>query len=85
MGLAEAKVEEAKKLAMYSGVEGERRARVEVAVALAEKLAGILKGVRVLPENAFIAMMDDGGKIPITLTDKFITPAKGPVAPAAAK
>jgi len=78
LGMAEAKVEEQKKLAMYDGEAGRRRATVEVAVALADKLKGLLSGVQVIPEKAFVALMRDG-QIPLVLTDEgvsAVTPKK---------
>jgi len=59
MKLAEAVGEEALKLAMYDGVAGERRASVEIADKRAQKLAGILQGCKVLPQDAFVALMND--------------------------
>jgi len=56
--LAEAKGEEALKLAMYDGVAGERRAAVEKVGLQAEKLKGMLQGNQVIPEKAFMALMN---------------------------
>ena len=65
-------VEEAKKKAMYDGEAGKRRATVEVAVAQAEKLRGLLGGVRVLPEKAFVGLFSEGGKMPVVLSDDLV-------------
>jgi len=70
LGLAQAEVEDAKKKAMYDGEAGLRRAQVTVATALAEKLKGLLSGVKVIPKDAFVALMQEGGNIPLALTDQ---------------
>jgi hypothetical protein len=64
LGLAQAEVEKAKRDAMYEGIAGERRATVEIARAQAEKLMGLLSGVKVIPENAYVALMDENAKSP---------------------
>lgn len=67
LGLAIAQVEAAKRQAMYEGESGLRRATVEIATAYAEKLKGMLAGVKVLPKDAFVALIDEAAKIPLTL------------------
>ena len=54
-GQAEATVEQLKKDAMYSGEAGARRAQVEIATATAERLAGVLKGVSIIPERTILS------------------------------
>lgn len=71
---AEAKGEELKKLAKYDGTSGEIRARVEIAVAQAEKLKGIFDGAKILPNQAFVSVMDSaeaaGGVKPVLQINK---------------
>ena len=69
LGIANAKAAEALKLAQYSGEEGQRRASVEVAGLLADKLKGMLTGVNVVSEKVFLALSADGIKVPLALTD----------------
>jgi len=66
MGKAKATVAELLKKAQYEGPEGLRKAQVETTTALAEKLHGILAGVKILPEKAMMVLMDDA-KVPVTL------------------
>jgi len=54
IGKAEAEVEMLKRDAKYSGEAGQRRADVEIAKARAEKLAGIFKGVMIVPEKTIL-------------------------------
>ena len=72
LGLAEAEVEKAKRDAMYEGEAGMRRAKVEIAAHFADKLRGMLAGVKVIPKDAFVALMQEGQAVPITLTDESI-------------
>lgn len=72
VGTAEAKVEFMKREAKYGGEAGQRRAVVEIATAQAEKLANILKDVKVIPEKAFISLYQDGGQTPITLDESVV-------------
>jgi hypothetical protein len=59
--LAEAAGEEALKLAKYDGVAGQRQTSVLYVERQAAKLKGLLDGVKVLPQDAFIALMNDSG------------------------
>jgi len=68
LGNAQAEVEEALKKAMYDGEAGQRRALVEVTSNQADKLAGMLEGVNVIPQDAFVAMSTEGANIPVRLT-----------------
>jgi regulator of protease activity HflC (stomatin/prohibitin superfamily) len=56
VGLAEAEVEKAKRDAMYEGEAGLRRANVEIAEAMADRLKGILDGVNVIPDKALVSL-----------------------------
>lgn len=59
VGESNAKVAQLNRDAMYSGESGERRARVEIAQAQAEKAKGILQGVQIIPEKTIMSL---GGK-----------------------
>jgi regulator of protease activity HflC (stomatin/prohibitin superfamily) len=52
VGKAEAEVAQLKTNALYAGEGGSRRASIEIAEKQAEKLAGMLKGVTVIPDKA---------------------------------
>jgi hypothetical protein len=54
VGEAEAKVAMMKRDAMYAGEAGGRKAQVEVAIAQAEKLNGLFKGVQIVPERTIL-------------------------------
>lgn len=54
VGKAEAEVAQLQRDAMYSGESGERRARVEIATAQAEKLKGMFSGVQIVPEKTIL-------------------------------
>ena len=69
LGEAKAKAADLLKEAMYAGEAGQLRARVELGGLLAEKLKGMLAGINVIPEKAFIALTADGMKVPLALTD----------------
>ena len=56
LALAEAKGADALKLAKYDGEAGQRQTSVLIATAVAEKVAGMFKGVQVIPENAFVSV-----------------------------
>ena len=62
VGEAEAKVAELKRDAMYSGESGKRRAEVEIAKAQAEKLNGMLAGVRVITDGTMQILTDASAK-----------------------
>lgn len=66
-GLAEAKVEDALKKAMYEDSAGVRRATVEITEALADKLKGMLAGVEVLSDGALEQLMKEGAFVPENL------------------
>lgn len=51
VGKATAEVAQLNRDAMYAGESGERKARVEIATAQAEKVKNMLRGVQVLPEK----------------------------------
>jgi hypothetical protein len=75
LATATAKGEELTKLAKYDGRAGELRAQVEIAGMQADKLKGMLSGVTVLPEKAFITLgQSAGGSMSVTpvveVTDK---------------
>lgn len=61
LATATAKGEELTKLAKYDGKAGELRAQVEIAGMQADKLKGMLSGVTVLPEKAFITLGQSAG------------------------
>lgn len=54
VGEAEAKVAALKRESLYAGESGERRAKVEIAVAQAEKMQGLLQGVTIVPEKTIL-------------------------------
>ena len=55
VGKANAEVEQLKRDAMYAGEAGARRASVEIAVATAERLNGMFKGVSIVPERTILS------------------------------
>ena len=59
MALAEAEGQEKLKMAKYDGEAGERQTSVMIAEAIAEKVTGMLDGVDVIPENAFISVVSE--------------------------
>jgi regulator of protease activity HflC (stomatin/prohibitin superfamily) len=54
VGQAEASVALLKRDAMYGGEAGARKASVEIAIAQADKLQGLFKGVTVVPERTIL-------------------------------
>lgn len=70
MGLAEARVDEAKRDAKYEGTAGYRRASVELETARAEKYRGMLDGISVINEHTILQVMKDANS-----SIKLTTPA----------
>lgn len=68
IGLAKAQVEDAMKKAMYDGEAGRRRANVTVALALADKLNGLLKDVKIVPKDAIVTVGNTN--VPLSITDQ---------------
>ena len=61
VGKAKAEVEALKRDAMYAGESGAWRAKVRIAELTAEKLSGMLDGVKVVPEKTVLKLADDSG------------------------
>lgn len=64
VGKAQAEVDMLKREALYGGSSGAWRARVQIAELQAEKLAGLLKGVKVVPEKTVQLLWEEGAKTP---------------------
>jgi regulator of protease activity HflC (stomatin/prohibitin superfamily) len=60
LGKAEAEVAQLKTNSLYAGEGGARRAQIEIAVAQAEKLKGMLSGVSVVPERTIMSIGNNG-------------------------
>lgn len=59
VGEAEAKVSALKRESLYAGESGERRARVEIATAQADKMRGMLSGVSVVSDRTIFEIGHD--------------------------
>lgn len=66
-GEAEAKVEELKRDAKYDGQSGARRAQVEIAAFQAEKLKGVLDGVKVISDKTLLQITNDTDSMKVTV------------------
>ncbi len=64
VGKAEAEVDALKREALYGGKAGEMRARVEIAEFQAQKLRGLLEGVKVVNDKTVQFLYDDSVKMP---------------------
>jgi len=80
--LAEAAGEDALKLAKYDGVAGQRQTEVLIAERVAEKVAGMLKGVQVIPERAFVSVSQQPGMGSAVVPVADVGAAQPPAAPA---
>jgi hypothetical protein len=71
LATATAQGEQLTKMAKYDGEAGKVRAQVELAGLQADKLKGLLSGVQVIPESAFVSL-GGGGVTPVVN----VTPGK---------